>query len=137
MSKFSWQPHQMFTEDVKTPLSYFLSGCQHKKLFKLCFCLHGKLYEKVVQTSRVWVVQKVINPHQQNVQKRKWMKISSTNPPLHDGWPQSLYSMSVYIYIYIYGEGKSEASIGLKFDKVMVCDISLDFETYFVGCTMK
>jgi hypothetical protein len=31
------------------------------------------------------------------VHKRKWMKISSTNPPLHDGWPQSLYSISVYI----------------------------------------
>lgn len=52
---------------------------------------------------------------------------------LHDRQPQSLYSISVYIY----GEVQSEANIGLKFDKVTVCDISLDFGTYFVGCTMK
>jgi hypothetical protein len=32
---------------LKTPPSYFLSDCQHKKLFKLCFCLHGKLYKKL------------------------------------------------------------------------------------------
>jgi hypothetical protein len=62
----------MFTEDIKNSSiipSVWVSA--QKVLQTLFLSAYGKLYEKVVQTSRVCVVQKVINSHQQNVHKRK------------------------------------------------------------------